>query len=421
MTPLNLQIKIMAGREAQARQCAASSAHRFDRRRKVDPMKTQITIESDRTVKGTPIKAIAVRPGSPGSVHLAELAKPSLNDVPDGRGVLVKVLRVGVDGTDKEINAAEYGAAPPGYDFLVLGHESFGHVEAVGSNVTELQPGDYVVATVRRPGTSIFDQIGTSDMTTDDTYFERGINLRHGYLTEYYVDDVEFIVKVPGGLKEVGVLLEPTTVVEKGITQAYEIQRRLRVWKPRRAAVMGAGTIGLLATLVLRLRGLDVTTFGLTPKPYLNSDLIEAIGGRYVSTQETPIIEGSAKYGPFDIVFEATGYSPVVFESMRALGKNGVLVLSSVTGGDCRIEVPAAKINLQFVLGNKVIVGTVNANREYFETGVRDLSQAELQYPGWLRRLLTHPVKGLENYKELFDKLLNAKGAIKIFCEVAEL
>jgi threonine dehydrogenase-like Zn-dependent dehydrogenase len=384
-------------------------------------MKTQIATTIDLTSKATLMKAIAVRPGSPGSVHLGELERPSLDDVPDGRGVLVKVLRVGVDGTDKEINAAEYGAAPPGYDFLVLGHESFGRVEAVGSNVTELRPGDYVVATVRRPGTSIYDQIGTNDMTTDDTYFERGINLRHGYLTEFYVDDAEFIVKVPSGLKEVGILLEPTTVVEKGIAQAYEIQRRLRVWKPRRAAVMGAGTIGLLATLVLRLRGLDVTTFALTPKPYLNSDLIDAIGARYVSTQETPIMDGVARYGPFDLVFEATGYSPVVYESMRALGKNGVLVLSSVTGGDRRIEVPADKINLEFVLGNKVMVGTVNANREYFENGVRDLSQAELEYPGWLKRLLTHPVKGLANYTELFDKLLNARGAIKIFCEVAEL
>ena len=367
------------------------------------------------------MKAIAVRPGTPGSVHLAELAKPSLEDIPNGRGVLVRVLRVGVDGTDKEINAAEYGAAPVGYNFLVLGHESFGQVEAIGDQVTELRPGDYVVATVRRPGTSIYDQIGTNDMTTDDTYYERGINLRHGYLTEYYVDDAEFLVKVPVGLKEVGVLLEPTTVVEKGITQAYEIQRRLRVWKPRRAAVMGAGTIGLLATLLLRLRGLDVTTFALTKKPYLNSDLIEAVGARYVCTQETPILDGTAKYGPFDLVFEATGYSPVVFDSMRALAKNGVLVLSSVTGGDRRIEVAADKINLEFVLGNKVMVGTVNANREYFESGVRDLSQAELEYPGWLQRLLTHPVKGLDNYEELFETLLNAKGAIKIFCEVAEL
>src|ERR1700751_946942 len=224
------------------------------------------------------MKAISVFPGKANSVHLADLNKPSVDEVPDGRGVLVRVLRVGVDGTDKEINAAEYGQAPPGYDFLIIGHESFGQVEAVGPNVTDVKPGDYVVATVRRPGSSIYDLIGTNDMTTDDTYYERGINLRHGYLSQFYVDDAEFIVKIPQGLREVGVLLEPTTVVEKGIAQAHEIQRRLRVWKPRRAAVMGAGTIGLLATLALRLKGLQVTTFGKTPKPYLNSELIDALG-----------------------------------------------------------------------------------------------------------------------------------------------
>lgn len=367
------------------------------------------------------MKAIAVIPGKPNTVHLAELNKPRLEEIANGRGVLVKVLRVGVDGTDKEINAAEYGAAPEGYDFLVIGHEGFGVVEAVGENVTEVAPGDYVVATVRRPGTSLYDVIGTNDMTTDDTYFERGINLRHGFLTEYYVDDAEFIVKVPRGLKEVGVLLEPLTVVEKGITQAYEIQRRLRVWKPKRAAVMGAGTIGLMAAMVLRLRGLDVTVFGRKAKPYLNSDLIEALGARYESTNDLPVIEGAKRDGAFDLIFEATGFSPIVFDAMQSLNKNGVLVLSSVTGGDRKIEIPADKINLEFVLGNKVMVGTVNANREYFESGVKDLAQCEAQYPGWLLRLLTHPVKGLENFRELFNHLTNAKDAIKVYCEVADL
>jgi len=365
------------------------------------------------------MKAISVFPGKPNSVHLADAPKPSLDQIPNGRGVLVKVLRVGVDGTDKEINAAEYGAAPPGFDYLIIGHEGFGQVEAVGPNVTEVRPGDYVVATVRRPGKSIYDLIGTNDMTTDDTYYERGINLRHGYLTEHYVDDVEFIVKVPKGLKHVGVLLEPTTVVEKGIRQAYEIQRRLKVWRPRKAAVMGAGTIGLLATLVLRLKGLDVTTFGRTPKPYLNSDLIEELGARYLSTKDIPVVEAAKEFGPFDLIFEGTGNSGVVFDSMQALGKNGVLVLASVTGGDKMIQIPADRINLEFVLGNKVMVGTVNANREYFEMGVVDMAQAEAEYPGWLSKLLTDPVKGLENYSELFQKLTSPNGAIKVFCEVA--
>ena len=287
------------------------------------------------------MKAISVFPGKPNSVHVADLPKPSLDQVPNGRGVLVKVLRVGVDGTDKEINAAEYGAAPPGYDFLVIGHEGFGQVEAVGPNVTEVKPGDYVVATVRRPGKSIYDLIGTNDMTTDDTYYERGINLRHGYLTEYYVDDVEFIVKVPKGLKHVGVLLEPTTVVEKGIHQAYEIQRRLKVWRPRKAAVMGAGTIGLLATLVLRLRGLDVTTFARTTKPYLNADLIEELGARYISTKETSILErGQAVWAVRSDLRRHRKLAASCSTACRHLGKNGVLVLASVTGGDKMIQIP---------------------------------------------------------------------------------
>ena len=367
----------------------------------------------------TTMKAIAVIPGQPGSMHLREVPRPRVEDIPGGRGVLVEVLRVGVDGTDKEINAAEYGAAPDGFDYLITGHESFGRVVEVGPSVGELSVGDYVVATVRRPGSSLYDRIGTYDMTTDDMYYERGINLRHGYLAEYYVDDPEYIVKVPPGLKEVGVLLEPTTVVEKGITQAYEIQRRLRVWRPKKAAVMGAGTIGLLAALALRLRGLDVTVFGRTAAPYLNSDLAQDLGARYLSTITTPIVDGARRYGPFDVIFEATGASSVVFESMQALAKNGVLVLSSVTGGDRMIEVPADRINLEFVLGNKVMVGTVNANREYFESGVKDMTHAESQYPGWLKRLLTHPVRGLENWKLLLETLTNAQGAIKVYCEVA--
>jgi threonine dehydrogenase-like Zn-dependent dehydrogenase len=365
------------------------------------------------------MRAIAVYPGKPNSAHLAELAKPSLSDVASGRGVLVKVLRVGVDGTDREINAAEYGAAPDGYEFLIIGHEGFGQVEAVGPNVSFIRPGDFVVATVRRPGSSLYDAIGLQDMTTDSQYFERGINLRHGYLTEYYVEDEEFVVKVPSGLREVGVLLEPMTVAQKGITQAYEIQRRMKVWRPRTAAVMGAGTLGLLASLVLRLRGLNVTTFGRSTRPYLNADLLERIGARYVSTTQRSVTDIAAESGGFDLIFEGTGSSAVVFESMQALARNGVLVLTSITGGTRRLEVPADRINLEFVLGNKVMVGSVNASRDNFETGVRDMSQAEAEYPGWLQQLLTHPVRGLENYAQLFDRLQNPNGAIKIYCEVA--
>jgi len=364
------------------------------------------------------MKAVAVIPGQVSSIHLADLPKPSVHEIPNGRGVLVQVLRVGVDGTDKEINAAEYGQAPPGYDFLVIGHECIGRVQEVGPNVTEFIPGDYVVPTVRRPGGSFYDQIGQYDMTSEDTYYERGINLRHGYLTEMFVEDPEYLVNIPKGLKDVAVLLEPTSIVEKGIIQAYEAQRRFKIWRPRKAAVLGAGTVGLLAALSLKMKGFDVTSFGKQAGPSRNLDLLAQLGVRYVSTNDISIKEAAKRFGPFDLMFEATGYSPVVFEAMECLGKNGVLVLASVTGGDREHAIPADKINLDFVLGNKLVVGTVNANREYFEAGVYDFARAELEFPGWLSQLLTHPVTGLENYQQMMQTLTTERSAIKVFVNV---
>jgi threonine dehydrogenase-like Zn-dependent dehydrogenase len=365
------------------------------------------------------MKAIAVVPGKKNSAHLTEVATPKVTDVPGGRGVRVRVLRVGVDGTDREINAAEYGAAPPGEDVLVLGHESFGVVEEAGPEATEFRPGDYVVATVRRPGRSVYDAIGRSDLTTDDVYLERGINLLHGFLSERYVDSADHIVLIPRGLAEVGVLLEPLTVAEKGIAEAFEVQRRLRVWRPRRAAVTGSGTLGLLAALVLRLRGLDVTVFGRTPKPQIAA-LVEGLGARYLTTGDTSLADEARRSGPFDLVLEGSGFSPLVFDAMQALARNGALVLLSVTGGARTAEVPADRINLDFVLGNRVMLGSVNASREHFEAGVRDMALAESTYPGFLKHLLTHPVKGLERVEELFETL-GARGTIKVFCEVAPL
>lgn len=367
------------------------------------------------------MKAIAVYPGKPNSMHLEDVPMPKVTDIPAGRGVLVKVLRVGVDGTDKEINAAEYGNAPEGEKFLITGHESFGQVMEVGPNVPDtLTPGTYVVASVRRPGHSIYDQIGLQDMTTDDVYYERGINLRHGYLTEYYVDDAAYIVPLPDTLREVGVLLEPLTVAQKGLNQAYEIQRRLKVWQPRSAAVVGAGTIGLLATLAMRLRGLEVTCYSRRMPPYRNSDLLTELGAHYIGSQQTTMLEASKMHGPFDIIFEASGFSPLVFQAAEALGKNGVLILSSVTGGEKKVEINADSINQGFVLGNKVMVGSVNASRTDFISGVNDLVKAEAFYPGWLQKLLTTRIHGLENYAEMLHHLTQDKEAIKVYMEIAQ-
>lgn len=366
------------------------------------------------------MKAVAVHPGKPNSVHLAELPKPSVHDVPNGKGVLVRVLKVGVDATDREINDALYGNAPPGYHFLVLGHESFGIVEEVGRDVRGLKPGDYVTATVRRPGGSIYDQIGTSDMTSEETYYERGINLLHGYLTEYFVDSEDFIVKVPPGLKHLHVLMEPMSCAAKAVQQAFEVQRRMKVWRPRRAYVFGAGQIGLLATLILKLRGLEVYTLARSKAPTRSSEIVEGLQATYVSIAETPTEEFARRVGKADLIIDATGSSAMAFTGMKVLGHNGVLVWTSITGGNHHIEVPADRINIDWVLGNKLLLGSVNANREHFESGINYLALGEVMFPGVIHKILTNPVDGLDNYHELMRLLVEEKSALKVYMNVAE-
>lgn len=368
------------------------------------------------------MKAIAVRPRQPNTIHLADLPEPRLDAIDGGRGILAQVLRVGVDATDREINAGEYGAAPPGCEVLVLGHESLCRVLEVGPAVNELLPGELVVFTVRRPGTSLYDLMGLQDVTTDDVYLERGISLRHGYLTERVVDHADFAIKVPASLGMLGVLLEPTSVVEKAIRQAYEIQRRLGVWRPRRAIVLGAGPLGLLATMALRARGLEVVTFARDRMPFLNGELAQQVGARYLSAADADLKAAAAALGNVDLIVEATGYSPLVFEAMERLGRNGVLVLTGIAGGHRKQDAIHADHILQgFVLGNKVMVGSVNAARQDFERGVGDLVMAEALWPGWLGRLLTHRVEGLERYDEMIGLLTSAKDAVKVYVEVSPL
>ena len=366
------------------------------------------------------MQAVTVTPGVAHSSELRDVPAPSLADAPRGRGVLVDVIRVGLDGTDREIDAGEYGVAPAGSPFLVLGHESLGTVREVGDAVHELAPGDLVVARVRRAGTSLYDAIGMPDMTTDEEVSEHGISRVHGFLTEAYVEEPEYLIRVPEALRDVAVLLEPLSIVEKAVTQALEVQRRLKVWTPGRVAVLGAGAIGLLATMALRARGLRVVTMGLEEAPNLRADLVAALGATYESTSARSLAEIAGEHGRFDLIVEATGFSPIVFEATRAaLAKNGVMVLTSVTGGEREVQIPSDAINLDLVLGNKVLVGSVNANREHFEAGVRDLAVARTWWPGWLERLLTHRVHGLGEWSKALE-LLGAPDVIKVVVEVAE-
>lgn len=365
------------------------------------------------------MKALAVLPGTPHSLHLREIERPSLDAIPNGRGVLVKVLQVGVDATDMEINEALYGNAPEGNDYLVIGHEVFGQVEATGDQVRHVQPGDYVTCTVRRPGKSIYDHIGRSDITSEETYYERGINLLHGFMTEYFVDDAAFVVKYPAALKSLGVLSEPASVCAKAIQQAYAAQHRLQVWEPQRAWVMGAGQIGLLSTMLLKLRGLEVCTMARSPAAgNLKAELAEQFGAKYISTRDVSLEEIARQEGRPDLIIEATGNSHVAFSCMNVLNLNGALVLTSVTGGSRRTEIDSDRINLEWVLGNKLLLGSVNSNFRHFQEGIAALALGAAMYPGVLDRMLTHPIQGMEEHERIMP-LLADSSALKVFVNIA--
>jgi threonine dehydrogenase-like Zn-dependent dehydrogenase len=338
------------------------------------------------------VKAIAVTPKRAGSARTVELEKPWAEP-----GVaLMRVLEVGIDATDMEINNGLYGEAPPGSDVLVIGHEALSRVEAVGEGKRDFQPGELVVATVRRPDDCPNCRAGESDMCLYGRYTERGIKGAHGYMSEFYSERPDFLVKIPESMRPFAVLLEPLSIVEKATFQAWKIQERM-LWQPRVAVVLGAGTIGVLATILLRLRGLAVHVYAREPRESLRSKLLQSIGATYESVEQHPVTSLKAELGQIDFILEATGSSAVAFRAMADIGTNGVLCLTGVSAGNRSIEIPSDVINLQLVLGNRVVFGTVNANRRYFELGVQHLNEAEQRWPGIFEKLITRR-EAFENF-----------------------
>ncbi|MDP2923785.1 MAG: glucose 1-dehydrogenase [Candidatus Omnitrophota bacterium] len=359
------------------------------------------------------MKAIAVIPKKKTSARLVNIEDPKITDTE----VLVKVIRVGIDGTDSEINEGLYGEAPEKESFLIIGHESFGVVEEIGKGSGDFKKGDYVVATVRRPcGICINCANGESDMCLTGRFKERGIMGLHGFMAEYYKEIPDFLIKVPAEFKEIGVFLEPLSIVEKAICQVFKIQDRMK-WNPKNALVLGAGSIGLLATMLLREKGLTTYTIARSPKGCFKSDIAQSCGSVYIDINETSLLELKQKIDNIDIIIEATGSSKVAFDAMQILAPNGVLCLTSITGGESRLEILADKINLDMVLGNKIIFGTVNANRKYFEMGVTHFQTFQHLWPGLLEKMITRRY-AFQDFKEGLDR---KREDIKIVLEIGEI
>lgn len=348
------------------------------------------------------MKAGAVTPGRQNSARLVEMAVPS----PGPGEVLVKVREVGIDGTDMEINRGKYGEAPPGQDFLVLGHEAIGEVEVPGAS--KFNRGELVVPLVRRPDDCVNCRNAQSDMCLKGDYRESGIKGAHGFVREYFAEDPSFLVKVPHESKHVAVLTEPMSIVTKGINQAIEFHRRSA--NPIQVAlVLGAGSLGLLATAFLRQQGFSTYTLDIVLKSSLKAQLAEAIGATYLDGRNSPITELPGQIGNLDIIMEATGNSTVAFQAMSALGVNGALCLMGVSTDEKALEICADCLNMQMVLGNKVVFGTVSSNRDHFEQAVQSLVSIEQNWPGWLSRLITRRLR----MDEFADALHPAPDSIK--------
>jgi glucose 1-dehydrogenase len=355
------------------------------------------------------MKAVAVFP-SERRVDLVEHEEPRIQRPTD---VKLRILDVGVCGTDREICAFEYGTPPTGSDRLVIGHESLGEVVEVGSAVSRLRPGDLVVTMVRRPcphETCVACRSGRQDFCYTGDFTERGIKGRHGFMTELVVDDEQYMNPVPRALRDYGVLVEPLTIAEKALAQVRQVQDRLPWSCPeragaaphhcRRAVVLGAGPVGLLGAMALIVAGFRTWVYSRDPKPNVKADLVEAIGAEYVSSETVSIDELGETVGNIDLVYEAAGASKVSFDLMRVLGTNGVFVFTGVPGRKAPVEVDTDLIMRNLVLKNQVVFGTVNAARETFESAICDLGIFVERWPSAVRSLITGRFP-MDGYRDL--------------------
>jgi threonine dehydrogenase-like Zn-dependent dehydrogenase len=344
------------------------------------------------------MKAIAVFPQTR-TVRLVEHEAPAITSPTEVR---LRMLEVGVCGTDKEICAFEYGTPPAGADHLVLGHESLGEVVEVGPAVARVQLGDLVVPTVRRPcpqAACRACQQDRQDYCFTGDFRERGIKEVHGYMAEFVVEEEKYLNRVPPELRDVAVLVEPLTIAEKALAQVRHVQQRLPWSDPgtpesewgrgHRAVVLGAGPVGLLGALGLVAAGFDTYVYSRSPAPNPKADLAASFGGSYVSSESCSVEELARQVGNIDVIFEAVGASRMAFEVMQVLGTNGIFVFTGVPGRRGPIELDSDQLMRNLVLKNQVAFGTVNAGREAFEAAIRDLGTFRHRWPEAVRALIS--------------------------------
>jgi threonine dehydrogenase-like Zn-dependent dehydrogenase len=333
------------------------------------------------------VLALVTQPGHTHTTHIEDV--PAV-EAREGE-VLVRTLEVGVCGTDREISEGLFGIAPDDDPLLVLGHEALGVVERDGYGFTR---GQLVTATVRRScGHCIACAEGSPDSCLTGDYSERGITRLHGYARELVAEDPEQLVAIPKSLGRLGVLAEPTSICERALRQARVIGGR-QPWQLERALVIGAGAIGLLMTYLLRLADVEVWTASLERE----NELVERSGARYVSTHDNQLSE----LGKFDLVIEAAGNAQVMAQMLGLLRRSGVACLLGIDPRHQKVELEGEVLGVDTVLENRVLFGSVNAQRQDWLTAVDDLDRARQRWPEALEHFVTLRVP-LDRFQEAFN------------------
>jgi threonine dehydrogenase-like Zn-dependent dehydrogenase len=333
------------------------------------------------------VQALVTRPGEAHSTHVEDVAAVTARE----GEVLVRTLEVGVCGTDREISEGLFGVPPDGETSLVLGHEALGVVESDGYGFTR---GDLVTATVRRScGRCIACAEGSPDSCLTGDYFERGITRLDGYARELVAEDPAQLISIPRSLGRLGVLAEPTSICERGLRHARTIGGR-QPWQLRRALVIGAGAIGLVATYLLRLADVEVWTASLEP----GNGLVEQSGARYVSTNDVELSE----LGTFDLVLEAAGDAEVMARCLGLLRRSGVACLLGIDPRRQQVEIDGRVLGMDAILENRVLFGSVNAQRQDWLAAVDDLAHARKRWPEALERFVTLKAP-LDRFQDAFD------------------
>jgi threonine dehydrogenase-like Zn-dependent dehydrogenase len=360
------------------------------------------------------MRGAAIYPGKHSLGLLTDIPEPNLNSP---TAVKLRMLQVGVCATDREIANFIFGVPPKGFDYLVMGHEGFAEVAEVGPEVENLKPGDLVVPTVRRPcddPACTACRNGRPDFCLTGGYREHGILGIHGFMTERVVDESRYMRKVPPSVRDGAVLVEPLTIAEKAFIQAEQIQMRLP-WQQSNthALVVGAGPVGLLGAMALRIRGCNVTVYSREREPDSRAEIVKAIGANYVSSQDKTPEQMAAAIGNIDLVYEATGSAQAAFSVLNVLGRNGILILTGVPGSHGPEPIDIGAVITNMTLKNQCLLATVNAGNDAFDRAIADLTQFFVRWPDAVRKLITGRFQ-LEQFETPIRQTAGIKNIIEI-------